>query len=236
MSRLVPGFILSTLIALSACRKTTGLTEHETLPAKQSFQLSNPCSTKEDVARTTAALRNLSANKTGAVQTPVVLLLDFNGHQLQNTPWNAGTTINCPAVPATLLTKAMKDYIFESVKEDYSAFLVTVTKNEQDYLAAPPERRMRCVITHKMTGQFGNVGGTAYIGSMLWGDNTPCFVFCDPLLYNEKYIAGGVSHELGHTFGLQHQARFDEGCSMQEEYHSGTGDGQLSWAPIMGLS
>jgi hypothetical protein len=130
----------------------------------------------------------------------------------------------------------MKDYIFQSVTEDYSGFFVKVTRNESDYQSAPATKRMRCIFTYNMMSQFGNVGGISFIGSMLWGDNTPNFIFCDVLQYNQKYIAGAASHELGHTFGLQHQSRYSSACELLEEYNSGSGDGALSWAPLMGLS
>ena len=235
MRKALPGIIIILSIFHTACHKQEF--HHNDSPESRNNEVSQgplPCAMKEDVARTASAMARKS--RTTTATTPVVLLLDFNGYTLQNSPWNPENSWNCPAVPAAKLTKAMKDEIFANVSEDFSAFQVIVTKNETEYASAAPDRRMRCVITHNMTGQFGNIGGTAFVSSMAWGDDTPCFVFCDPLLYNAQYISGAVSHELGHTFGLQHQARFDSGCSMLEEYHSGEGDGALSWAPIMGLS
>lgn len=226
--------ILLTLANTSCKKQDLSATENVITPQLSPAGKPALCNMKEDAAKTRAALMNRTT--AGTNSSPVVLLLDFNGHVLSNSVWNGGMTWNCPAVPGAQLSAAMKDLIFENVKEDYSAFNITVTKNEADYAAAPAARRMRCVITHKMIPQFGNVGGTAFVGSMAWADNTPCLVFCDPLLYNAQYISGAISHEIGHTFGLQHQSRYDESCSMQEEYHSGEGDGPLSWAPIMGLS
>ncbi|MDP4264277.1 MAG: hypothetical protein Q8941_17235 [Bacteroidota bacterium] len=232
MSKNVPGIIISLLCLLTACKKTISTKEESLSPSSTSSQqVPQLCAVREDAARTAAASRT----KTPA-QTPVVLLIDFNGQQVQNSVWDPSGTINCPAVPASLLTNSMKDYIMQGVAEDYSGFFVKVTQSEQDYQAAAPARRMRCILTYNMTGQFGNIGGLSFISSMSWGDNTPCFVFCDVLLYNPKYIAGSVAHELGHTFGLRHQSRYSADCVLQEEYHSGFGSNALGWAPVMGLS
>lgn len=232
MSRIVPGITISLLCILAACKKNTVIEEKNHLTtAVSSQQLPPPCVAREDAARTAAA-RSLKA----ASSSPVVLLLDFNGQQVRNSVWNPNGTINCPAPPSSSLTNSMKEYIIKSVAEDYSGFSVKVTQNEQEYNAAPSTKRMRCILTCNLTDQFPNAGGIAYISSMSWGDNTPCFVFCDVMLYNQKYIAGAVSHELGHTFGLQHQSRYSGVCGLEEEYHTGFGGDALGWAPIMGIS
>lgn len=238
MSKHVPGIIISFLFFFTACKKTIVTNEENTSPVTvSSQQIPQSCEVREDAARTAEALRTAAASRTtAALQTPVVLLLDFNGQQVQNSLWNPNATISCPAVPGSLLSKSMKDYIFQSVAEDYSGFFVKVTQSEQEYQAAPPARRMRCVLTYNMADQFGNYGGIAFINSMIWGDNTPCFVFCDVLQYNQKYISGAVSHELGHTFGLQHQSRYSAACDLEEEYHTGFGSDALGWAPVMGIS
>jgi hypothetical protein len=232
MNRSVPGILISFLCLFTACKKTINQEEESPSPLTiKTPQLLLPCAVREDHARTAAASKNSSPSK-----AQVVVLLDFDGQQVQNTTWNANGPINCPAVPASLLTNSMKDYILQSVTEDYSGFFIKVTKSEADYQAAPATKRMRCIITYNMMDQFGNLGGTSFISSMLWGDNTPCFIFCDVLQYNQKYIAGAVSHELGHTFGLQHQSRYSADCELVEEYHTGFGSDALGWAPIMGLS
>jgi hypothetical protein len=79
------------------------------------------------------------------------------------------------------------------------------------------------------------VGGVAYINSFTNGSNNPAFVFSSLLNYSAKKIAEAVSHEAGHTIGLYHQARYDANCVLLSQYHSGIGDGETSWAPIMGV-
>jgi hypothetical protein len=102
------------------------------------------------------------------------------------------------------------------------------------YNAANPYKRMRVIVTETWEW-YGQSGGTSYIGSFTWGDNTPCFVFSSLLNYNEKNIGEACSHEAGHTLGLRHQAFYTD-CIYTAEYNAGVGDGVLSWAPIMGNS
>jgi len=231
MKRIVPGMALAILCFFAACKKTITTNEKKISPGLNEQQIIPGCKVREDASRTASAQRT-----TATPSLPVVLLLDFNGQQVINSSWFNPGTISCPAVPSSLLTSQMKDYILNSVTEDFNGFFVKVTKNEADYNSAPANRRMRCVLTYNMLAQFGNVGGTSFVSSMLWADNTPCFVFCDVLQYNMKYIAGAVAHELGHTFGLQHQSRYDAACNLEEEYHTGFGYDVLGWAPLMGIS
>ena len=80
---------------------------------------------------------------------------------------------------------------------------------------------------------FGSAGGVAYVGSFTWNSDTPAFVFEDNLGNgNEKYTAEAISHEAGHTLGLNHDGR----TSPDEEYFAGYGSGATGWAPIMGNS
>ena len=51
-------------------------------------------------------------------------------------------------------------------------------------------------------------------------------------------VAECCSHESGHAVGLSHQSRYDGvNCATPvEQYNSGIGTGEVSWAPIMGNS
>jgi hypothetical protein len=75
----------------------------------------------------------------------------------------------------------------------------------------------------------------AYTGSFTWGDNTPCWVFTTALGNNVKKIAEAGSHEAGHTLGLRHQATYNATCGKISDYNTGTGTGEIGWAPIMGM-
>ena len=91
---------------------------------------------------------------------------------------------------------------------------------------------VRVVIGGSSSDWFGSsAGGVAYVGSFNWSSDTPAFVFEAQLGNgNEKYTAEAISHETGHTLGLNHDGR----TSPVEEYYAGQGSGATGWAPIMG--
>lgn len=159
-----------------------------------------------------------------------VLLLDVDGHTVSNTQWNyAGDFVCSPAN----LSSASINSILQQVQIDYSPFNIIVTTDEALYNNAPSNKRMRIVITETWQW-FGQAGGTSFIGSFTWGNNTPGFVFSSLLNYNTKFIAEACSHEAGHSLGLYHQSVYDGNCNKLSEYNSGFGGGETGWAPIMG--
>lgn len=165
------------------------------------------------------------------ISSNATILLDFDGHVVSNTIWNTGIgDIN--ATPANLRETEI-DQILKRVGEDFSPFDVTITTDEALYNRTNPLKRMRVIITENWEW-FGVVGGTAYVNSFGWGDDTPCFIFSTLLNYNEKFIAEAISHETGHTLGLLHQALYN-GCNFLSEYNLGLGEGPTGWAPIMGI-
>lgn len=160
-----------------------------------------------------------------------VIFLDFDGHIVEGTSWNFEGPVVCKgsSLNATQLTE-----VFNRVAEDYRPFNINVTTDSTVYAAAPAKRRIRVVLTTS-SSWYGNAGGVAYNNSFTWGDNTPCFVFTALLNYNVKNIAEAAAHEAGHTLGLNHQAAYDNICNKTSEYNSGTGTGEIGWAPIMGV-
>jgi len=167
----------------------------------------------------------------GGTSPAGVILLDFDGQTVSGTDWNTMGTIYC--APANLSGDGVTS-ILNRVINDYSPFNVIVTTDESIYNAAPISKRMRVIITETWEW-FGQAGGTSFIGSFTWGNNTPCFVFSSLLGYNEKKIGEAASHEAGHTFGLRHQAVYS-GTTLISQYNYGTGSGEIGWAPIMGCS
>jgi hypothetical protein len=161
-----------------------------------------------------------------------VIFLDFDGHSVTGTNWNYIPVIQCDpsGVEASKITE-----IFNRVAEDYRPFNINVTTDSTKYWAAPTTKRMRVILTVS-SSWYGSAGGVAFVNSFQWGNNTPCFVFTALLgVNNAKNIAEAVSHEAGHTLGLYHQAKYDENCIKTSDYHSGTGSGEIGWAPIMGV-
>lgn len=160
-----------------------------------------------------------------------VIFLDFDGHWVSNTAWNYDGPIYC--APSGLSSVQVTD-VFNRVAEDYSPFTVNVTTDSAYFLAAPLNKRMRIILTTSFEW-YGSAGGTAFIGSFAWGDDTPCFVFSQLLNFNVKNIAEAVSHEAGHTLGLYHQSSYGTDCIKISDYQYGAGSGETGWAPIMGV-
>lgn len=174
----------------------------------------------------TGKLYAQSNNKTSAT-----ILLDFNGHDVKATAWNWDGPFY--AEPTNLDQNQIKE-IIKRVKADYDIFDLKISTEEKDYKKEDPMKRIRIVIT-PTSAWYGQSGGVAMMGSFTWGDDTPCFVFSDQLNFHPKFIAEAVSHEVGHTLGLQHQSEYDEYCNKTQEYNPGTGSDSIGWAPIMGI-
>jgi hypothetical protein len=158
-----------------------------------------------------------------------VILLDFDGHLVSGTSWNYNGDFYCSS--ANMITSEMA-YVLDRVTNDYSPFNVTVTLDENVFNAAPSNRRTRVIITESWEW-FGQAGGTSFIGSFTSGSGNPSFVFSSMLNYTARNVAEAVSHEVGHTFGLAHQALYS-GCTKLSDYNAGIGFGETGWGPIMG--
>lgn len=158
-----------------------------------------------------------------------VAYLDMDGQVVSGTQWAGGATITARGVVGTL-TNAQMIEICRRTAEDYSPFDINVTTDESVYLAAPTNRRIRCIITPD-NEWYGSAGGVAYLNSFTWTGDTPCWVFSDMLANSPRYIAEATSHEIGHTLTLRHDGR----VSPSEAYYEGHGSGEVGWAPIMGV-
>ena len=163
---------------------------------------------------------------------PEVVLLDFDGHYVSGTTWNAGGSFMCEG--SGLNTEQITE-VFNRVAEDYRPFALNITTDSAKYDAAPVNRRMRVIVTITSGWYSSNAGGVSLVNSFRWGDDTPCFVFSALLGFNTKKIGEAVSHEAGHTLGLYHQSVYDANCSIVNQYNYGAGTGETSWAPIMGV-
>ncbi len=158
--------------------------------------------------------------------------LDFDGEQVNSYVWNNGNTIDCS--PAAMNDNQITE-VFNRVSEDYRPFNINITTDLETFLAAPVPQRIRVIVT-PTSAWFTGVGGVAYVGSFNWGDDTPCFVFCDRLNNSAKMVGECCSHESGHCLGLSHQSKYDAACNLTATYNAGIGSGEVGWAPIMGNS
>ena len=162
---------------------------------------------------------------------PATVFLDFDGHYVTATPWNWAGPID--AQPAELSTTQMVE-IHNRVAEDFGIFNLNITTDSTIFLATLPAQRVRIIIT-PTSSWYGSAGGVSFINSFSWTNNTPAWVFSALLGNNVKKIAEAISHEAGHTLGLQHQSTFDSTCKKTAEYFAGQGNGEIGWAPIMGV-
>jgi hypothetical protein len=179
----------------------------------------------------TAQVPVLNSLPSAPANTPTILL-DFDGYAVSGTSWNYNGPFVCQA--ATLSTAQITE-IFNRVAEDYRPFKINITTEDAKYNAAPATKRMRVLLTITSSWYGNGAGGVSFIGSFTWGDDTPCFVFTALLNNNVKFIAEAASHEAGHSLGLYHQAVYDANCNYVSDYNSGTGSGEIGWAPIMGV-
>ena len=166
--------------------------------------------------------------------TNKVIYLDFDGQKVSGTGWNSGNLVN--ALPSTM-SSANIVVIWKRMSEDYKPFDVNITTDSMRFNNAPPNQRIRVVIT-PTSAWYGSAGGVAYVGSFAWGGTpgTPCWVFENQLGYSAKNVAEAAAHEVGHTLTLKHQSTYNPiTCIKTAEYNPGVGSGVTSWAPIMGV-
>lgn len=159
------------------------------------------------------------------------IFLDFDGQYVETSLWNYGAPLVC--APAAM-TDDQITQTFNRVAEDYRPFNINITTDSTVFLAAPLTQRMRIIITP--TSWYAGAGGVSYTGSFTWGDDTPAFVFSDRLGNNPKFVAECATHESGHTVGLSHQSTYSNTCTLVATYNTGTGTGEIGWAPVMGSS
>jgi len=178
------------------------------------------------------------------------IYLDFTGYVLDGTAWNDSYDIPDNRVLAPFDTDGDPSHfsvseldairsIWLSVAEDYAPFDVNVTTavpgagvierssiSDQQY-------GTRAVITDDATSYSticpSGCGGIAFVdvfGLVASGHDyyQPAIVFQRGLSSNIKAIAEATSHEVGHSFGLQHDGTSSTGYYL----------GQGAWAPIMG--
>lgn len=171
------------------------------------------------------------------------IYLDFDGATYSGTRWQNGAEIVSPAYSAdadrTTFTEVERAQIFlawQVVAEDFAPFDVNVTTRVP--AASALTRTSAADLTYGMpvvitsTNSVGagcSCGGVAYLDVFDVVGTTeyaPAWIFTNGSGVNGYNVGQVTSHEIGHTFGLNH-----DGTS-QSSYYSGA----KGWAPIMGSS
>lgn len=187
---------------------------------------------KDDNCPSTPNANQLDCNRNGigdvcdntpctTTEAEHVLFLDFDGHFVTESFWIAQNG----NIPFTVANSGLNEteiaQVTDIVKQHYKDFKLTITTDSTMYHTAPIGKRMRVIIT-QTNEWYGVAGGLAYIGSMFYNTDQPCFVFSKLLHYYPFYIGGCVSHEAGHTIGLYHQIDLDiTTCSYLSSYRNG---------------
>jgi hypothetical protein len=138
-----------------------------------------------------------------------IILLSFNGATISNTNFNYTGDIICEN---SGLTIAQQQFLLDSVQKDFKYQYNKITFDENLYNQSRTDRRIKIIITQTYAPfeEYGvRAGGRAYVGSFTWGDNTPCLVHSSLLSYDLRIIRVAISHEAGHSYGLQHTLEAD---------------------------
>jgi hypothetical protein len=158
--------------------------------------------------------------------------LDFDGAEVDGTIWNEdGKILAAPSglSPATIT------WIHKMIAEHFSLFNLNITTDPAVYDRAPVHQRTRVIITPEGNWFGRPVTGVSAIGSFVWGDDTPAWVFLDALSGNSAFIAAAATHQIGHTLGLQHQSVYDSYGIMITELSGGENNIFSNEAPLMGI-
>ncbi|MDP4128995.1 MAG: hypothetical protein Q8918_09890 [Bacteroidota bacterium] len=157
--------------------------------------------------------------------------LDFDGATVEGTLWNEQGKIIAESAgfsPATIA------YIHKKIAEHFILFNLNITTDPAVYERAPIHQRTRIIITPKGSW-YGPAPGVSAVGSFVWGDDTPAWVFTDHLSNNPLFIAAAATHQIGHTLGLQHQSLYDSYGIMISELSGGENNIFSNEAPLMGI-
>jgi serralysin len=195
--------------------------------------------TRVDLADTFCLHSRPKASKT--------IYLDFNGHTTTGTSWNVQAkreVINTPIFNSDANTAVFSDaeleriqFIWQRVAEDFLPFGVNVTTEDPGEEAlintGGEDNRwgVRAAIggTNKDWSNNAGSGGISYYNGFGSARCGPVFVFSGNLSKgNEKNTAEAISHEVGHSLGLEHDH------TAKSAYFGGQGTGPTGWAPIMG--
>ena len=169
------------------------------------------------------------------------IYLDFDGYQVNNSPWENGGNLSLKGFYSTFDDKALTEIqrIWQRVAEDFAPFNVNVTTQDpgtealRKFGTGDDRWGIRVAFTSNLNLLTGKAitnaggGGTAYYNSFNWSTDDVALVFNR----GEYTAAETASHEVGHTLGLTH-----DGAGTTEYYGGHGGTGPTSWGTILGAA
>jgi hypothetical protein len=180
------------------------------------------------------------ASRPGSART---IYLDFDGATYSGTQWKGGAEVVSPAYSIDAdrttfdATEQAQVYLaWRTVAEDFAPFDVNVTTQRPDPSAlsrtTSTDQTYGIPVVVTPTNSVGSgcgCGGTSYVG--VFGEvgataYQPAWVFTAGSGTSGYDVGQIISHEVGHTFGLNHDG------TAQSPYYAGA----KGWAPIMGSS
>jgi hypothetical protein len=186
-----------------------------------------------------------------------VVFLDFDGHVITGTAWNASSGIatynalpfdvESPANPVFNSDELNRIHeIWHRVAEDYAPFDIDVTTEEPLSFGSTVGRILftKDVDTNGIQMPAYGAGGVAYVN--VWGLSNYASYYSPALVYYNRlgpnhppYMAEAGSHEFGHNLSLSHDGTTNGAanlnCPGTTGYYCGQGSGFVSWGPIMGV-
>lgn len=238
----------SSATARAAEREAERAAERQAAATRAGTSASTPPAAGRIAARTPVALSSRPSS-------PRTLYLDFNGERVCDTEWNdaglaCGTfagydTDGSPSFSAGE-QRAVRQ-VWERVAEDYAPFNINVTTvvpraSDLSRTSTSDQRYgVHAVVTSSDEARNATCGGPGCAGVALLGvfprtdanHARVLWAFTNEVDDSPRLLADVLSHEAGHTLGLEHQGTAGGLLGIgAEEYYAGHG----IWAPIMGSS
>jgi hypothetical protein len=201
-----------------------------------------PTGTTSSTTSTTTAMTGLPLPVLNSLPgASATLYLNFTGDFVSS--WLGYSNISTPAFDTDGDGAALSQtevttitQIWQVVAENYAPFKINVSTVDPRTVSGYTGTVSQIDVGGNGSWTGGTYGGLAQVGGLSGSSaNNPVrgFVFPNNLGNGNVFYTGeAISHESGHTMGLQHQAAYS-GTTQTSQYQQGPGDGT---APILGVS